>query len=391
MSFNKIILIWILLQIGPLGALFAQGNWEYFTTDNSILVDNTINDILVVDNIKWIGTSWGLYSFDNASWIDYTSELPHPKVNSINMDNEGKLYVSTLGGLAIFNGDNWEVLTPQNSILPSHINEIVFDNSNIAYVGTINGLYQINDGVISNILDSSSLEPTFVNVRCLAIKGDSLCVGTINGGLGYLYNDSINWYNSDNGLIDNTATDLLVMDNNLWISTPYGGLLSQLSTASFLIFNTTYFENWPSNSLNTLFKSDDNVLYVGSSGAGFFIFSYEAGIQNTTVFNSENSGLINDVVLSIEKEGDSFWIGTEGGLIKLSNVSNIDDSTLKTSLFKINNHTISFNKQGIIKIYSLDGKVVLSKENENIVNVDFLTVGYYIVEYNNERSIFLVN
>ena len=192
-------------------------------------------------------------------------------------------------------------------------------------------------------------------------------------------------------MIDNTATDLLVMDNNLWISTPYGGLLSQLSTASFLIFNTTYFENWPSNSLNTLFKSDDNVLYVGSSGAGFFIFSYEGGIQNTTVFNSENSGLINDVVLSIEKEGDSFWIGTEGGLIKLSNVSSIDDSTLKTSLFKINNHTISFNKQGTIKIYSLDGKVVLSKENENIVNVDFLTVGYYIVEYNNERSIFLVN
>ena len=126
LSFNKIILIWILLQIWPLGALFAQGNWEYFTTDNSILVDNTINDILVVDNIKWIGTSWGLYSFDNTSWIDYTSELPHPKVNSINMDNEGKLYVSTLGGLAIFNGDSWEVLTPQNSILPSHINEIVF-------------------------------------------------------------------------------------------------------------------------------------------------------------------------------------------------------------------------------------------------------------------------
>ena len=200
-----------IIQIGPLGALFAQGNWEYFTTDNSILVDNTINDILVVDNIKWIGTSWGLYSFDNTSWIDYTSELPHPKVNSINMDNEGKLYVSTLRGLAIFNGDNWEVLTPQNSILRSHINEIVFDNSNIAYIGTINGLYQINDD-ISNILDSSSLEPTFVNVRCLAFKGDSLCIGTVNGGLGYLYNDSISWYNSNNGLIDNTATDILVMD-----------------------------------------------------------------------------------------------------------------------------------------------------------------------------------
>ena len=91
------------------------------------------------------------------------------------------------------------------------------------------------------LLDSSSLEPDFVNISALAFKGDSLCIGTVTGGLGYWYNDSISWYNTTNGLIDNTATDLLVKDQNLWISCPY--LTAQLTNGSFLT-NTGFFPNW---------------------------------------------------------------------------------------------------------------------------------------------------
>ena len=389
--FNKKILVWIILQIGPLGALFAQVNWDYYTTENSIMLDNTINDILIVNNVKWVGTSWGLYTYDNTSWIDYTPELPHPKVNSISSDNNGHIYVSTIGGLAIFDGENWELITPQNSILPSHINDVVFNNLNTAYIGTIDGLFKKSNGIISSVLDSSSLEPTFINVRCLAFKGDSLCIGTFNGGLGYLFNDSISWYNSNNGLIDNTATDLLVLDNNLWISTPYGGLISQLSTNSFLIFNTGYFENWPSNSLNSIFNNDDDLLYIGSNGAGFFIFSNALGVQNTTVYNTQNSGLINDVVLCIEKEGSDFWIGTEGGLVKLSFVSDINNSNFKDSFISVYNNVLVLDKKSKVAIYSLDGKLVFSDIINNSINLNFLTKGYYIAEYDKKRNLFLIN
>lgn len=381
-----------MLQIGPLGALFAQANWDYYTTENTIMVDNAINALLVVDNVKWVGTSWGLYSYDNTSWVDYTSELPNPKVNSISIDNIGNIYVSTLSGLAIYNGESWELITSQNSILPSHINEVVFDDMNSAYIGTIDGLYKrTNDGIITSILDSSSLEPTFINVRCLDFKGDSLCIGTINGGLGYLYNNTISWYNSSNGLIDNTATDLLVVDDNLWVSTPYGGLISQLASASFLIFNTGYFANWPTNSLNSIYKNEDGLFYIGSNGAGFFTFSYESGVQNTTVYNTQNSGLINDDVLCIEKEGSNFWIGTNGGLVKLSFTSDINNYNIENSFINIFDNTITSHEKNDIKIYSLDGKVVFSDFTNQAITVDFLTQGYYIVEQNKERRLFLVN
>ena len=107
----------MIFQLGPLGALFAQGNWQSFTTENTILVDNQINDVLIVDDVKWIGTNWGLYTYDNTSWVDYTDVLPHPLVNSISIDKEGSIYVCTLSGIAIYDGISWETITSQNSII----------------------------------------------------------------------------------------------------------------------------------------------------------------------------------------------------------------------------------------------------------------------------------
>ena len=389
--FNKTILIWIIFQLGPLGALFAQGNWQNFTTENTIMADNQINDILIIDGVKWIGTNWGLYTYDNTSWIDYTDVLPHPLVNSISMDREENIYVCTLSGIAIYDGVSWETITSQNSIITNHVNEVIFDDDNTAYIGTIDGLFKMSNDDISIILDSSSLEPNFVNVRCLTFKGDSLCIGTVNGGLGYLYNDSISWYNTNNGLIDNTSTDLLVDKENLWITTPYGGLISHLLDANFLTFNTGFFSDWPSNSLNTIYK-DDELFYIGSSGGGFFSFSYEFGVQNTNTFNTENSGLINDYVLCIEKDELGYWIGTEGGLVYWTDISSIYEPYQVIKLVNnIFDNGLTFHFKGDINIYSLDGKLIFSDNNASSINLSFLNKGVYISEFNNSRSILILH
>ncbi len=381
-----------MFQLGPLGALFAQGNWQNFTTENTILVDNQINDVLIVDGVKWIGTSWGLYTYDNDTWVNYTDVLPHPFVNSIACDKEGNIYACTLSGIAVYDGISWETITSQNSIMTSHVNEVVFDDNNVAYVGTIDGLFTINNGDVSLLLDTSSLENNFINVRCLAFKGDSLCIGTVNGGLGYLYDNTISWYNTSNGLIDNTATDLVVDNENLWITAPYGGLISQLISESFLIFNTGYFSDWPSNSLNTLYKdNDENLFYIGSSGGGFFSFTYESGIQSTTTYNTDNSDLINDYVLCIEKDEQGYWIGTEGGLVYWSMVADIETKN-NIPYFYQNMSQLVFEKPSDINVYSLDGKLVFSSKKTTSVDLSFLTKGYYIADINKKSStLFLTN
>ena len=389
MSFNKLtIVIWIILQLGPLGALFAQGSWYSYTTENSIMVDHQVNKVFIVDDLKWIGTNWGLYTFDNIQWIDYSSYLPHPQVRSINQDNNGVLYVSTLGGVAMYDGVSWSSFTPQNSILPGHINEVVFDENNIGYIGTINGLFLLENGLISLLLDSSSLEPNFVNVRCLQMKGDSLCIGTINGGLAYYYNGSIEWYNTNNGLNDNSSIDLLFLDQNLWIAAPYGGLISHLSSGNFLTFNTGIFNDWPSNSLNCLFE-DNGLLFVGSNEGGFFSFSYQNGIHNTELYNSTNSGLINDNVLSITKDNSGYWIGTQGGLVHWNPISAIEEITKNISVNVIDN-TMLLNAPCDLIIYSLDGKMIVNKQKIQSLSLSNLSKGYYVAEINQNKQLFFI-
>ena len=377
----------ILFQLGPLGALFAQGNWISYTNENTILVDNKINDILIVDGVKWIGTSWGLYTYNNSTWVDYSEYLPNPQVRSLTLDNNGILYVGTLNGIAVYDGADWFTVTPDedDSDLPGHINDIVFNSLNIGYIGTIDGLYKLENETISLVLDSSSLEPTFINVRCLAMKGDSLCIGTINGGLAYYYNDSISWYNASNGLIDNTATDLLVSNENVWVTAPYGGLITHLNTGSFLVFNTGYFDNWPSNSLNCIIE-DEGLYYIGTNEAGMFSLNYEGGVQNTTVYNTSNSGLINDDVLCIEKEDNGYWIGTEGGLTYWSETLVIEAFNA-APVFRFDGTNLSIDKPSDIVVFSIDGKKILRENNSNNLKLNGLSQGFYIISINNERFI----
>jgi ligand-binding sensor domain-containing protein len=389
LSFNKLtIVIWIILQLGPLGALFAQGSWYSYTTENSIMVDHQVNKVLIVDDVKWVGTNWGLYTFDNIQWVDYSSYLPHPQVRSLNLDHNGVLYVSTLGGIAVFDGSSWSSITPQNSILPGHINEVVFDANNKGYIGTIDGLFQIENGIVSLLLDSSSLEPDFINVKCLEMKGDSLCIGSINGGLAYYYNDSIQWFNASNGLVDNTSIDLVFIDQNLWIAAPYGGLISHLSSGNFISFNTDLFSGWPSNSLNCLYN-DDGLLYVGSNEGGFFSFTYQDGIHNTVLYHSSNSGLVNNNVLSITKDNSGFWIGTQGGLVHWTPISAIDDITKNISV-KVVENTMLLHAPCDLIIYSLDGKIIVNKQKIQSLSLNKLSRGYYVAEINQNKQLLFV-
>lgn len=374
------------LLIGPCNDLIAQDSWVNYTSDNTPMSDHQINDILIVDNIKWVGTNWGLFSFDNTTWSDYSEYLPNNQVQSLALDNNGYLYVSTLGGLAIFDGNNWSQITPDNSPLPSHINEIVFNQNNIGFIGTIDGLYKKENETISLLLDSSSLEPTFVNINALAFKGDSLCIGTINGGLAYWYNDNISWYNTTNGLIDNTATDLLIMNENIWISCPYGGLISHLVNGNFLTFNAGIFPNWPSNSLTSLFL-DEPLLYVGSNEAGFFEFTYQNGIQNTTAYNTQNSALIDNTVLCFDKGNDGFWIGTEGGLVNWNKSVSINTPELNNNLFEIIQDEIVIDNECDVILFSLDGKQVYKSNNQSRIDLSLFSKGLYIISIDSKTNL----
>jgi len=379
LSNNKI--AFILVYLGSFGALFSQEWVVYNSTNSPSLLSNEINCITIQGQKKWIGTSWGLYSLEDDVWTNYSEHLPNNNVKCVSIDNEGSVWVGTIGGLSIYDGQEWTTYNSQNSILTSHVNHVVFDENNIAYIGTVNGLFTYNDG-FSLILNESSLEP-FINVRKLAFSGDSLCIGTVNGGLGYLYDTDVYWKNTNSGLIDNTATDLLVDNNkNLWISSPFGGLIAHLPNGTFLNFNSGFFSNWPSNSLTSLCLND-NDMYVGSEGAGFFNFYLEGGVPNTTVFNINNSGLPSNFVQCIVKDEDNvLWLGTNNGLVKWENVQSVQGS-LKEPDYEFHGNKIITKEKTYYRVYNSNGKLI-KEESSIVLDLNKLSTGFYFVVFNNK-------
>ena len=83
---------------------------NFFDKTNSGLLDYHINSIAVDDlGIKWIGTSMGLFKFDDKNWMNYNisnSSIASNQIMKIILTNNNK-YIATDNGLVIFDNEKF--------------------------------------------------------------------------------------------------------------------------------------------------------------------------------------------------------------------------------------------------------------------------------------------
>jgi ligand-binding sensor domain-containing protein len=348
------------------------------------MTENQIN-CLLVDSQRglWVGTNWGLFLKNSSGWQDYTSFIGNPQVRALSLDNNGDLWIGTLSGLTVWKNEEWTTYNNQNSIINNQINDIIFDKNNTAYIATIDGLFSIKDE-LSLVVDTSSLDNTFINIRSLSFANDSLIIGTVNGGLAYYYNEEISWYNNSNsGLNDNTINDIGVDENiNVWIAAPFGGLMSHLKNQSWLIYNTTTTNNWPTNGLNSILMDEQNFMFIGSNGGGFFRFYLSNGLAMTETYNTSNSILPSNYVFCMAKDEQDYWIGTEQGLVRWGNSVNIEEKEMP-GFQKINNY-IYLNTASKIELFSIGGKKLIEKTSD-FLDLKNFSNGIYLLKINNQN------
>ena len=169
------------------------------TESNSELPSNWINCVSIDEfNTKWIGTNGGLAQFDGrTSWDVYNtsnSGLPSNDVSCIEIDETGNKWIGTQpeysgppnwwkgGGLAKFDGTNWDVYNESNSGLPSNrIYCIAIDDSDNKWVGTGNGLVKF-DGTNWIIYNESNSGLPYKYINCISIdEAGNKWIGTRNG------------------------------------------------------------------------------------------------------------------------------------------------------------------------------------------------------------------
>jgi len=248
--------VWVGTHQGGFAHLNHQDEWRIFNIDSSGFLSDHFQDLDIETNqVKamisdeqggvWVGTLGGLAHLTGTEeWQFFNtdnSELPHNIVLAMSSDNHGGVWVGTGGGLVHVMADGqWNVFTPDNSGLPSKVvNAMVSDDIGGLWVGmwgfgfahlTHNNEWEIFQAERPEFSEVSAIEKD---------EQDGIWIGTKNVGLIHL-NKEEEWqsFNTDNSELPNNRILSLSKDNSggLWIGTS-SGLAYRNSRSEWLIFN----------------------------------------------------------------------------------------------------------------------------------------------------------
>jgi ligand-binding sensor domain-containing protein len=383
----------------------AQNAFTLYNSQNSPLPFDGVNCIAFDSTgVTWIGTEFGLASFDGNNWNIYNSfnsGLPDNAIRCIAVDRYNNKWIGTfLGGLVKYDGSNWTVYNTQNSDLPdNYIKAITFDTSGHKWIGTIIGMVEYDDNVWSVYDMSNSPYQLSDNIACIHIDSNNFFrIGTMNGGLIYINNGNWQVFTIPNGsgIPDNTILEIALDQNGVeWLSTPANGLVAHPGGFTWLIYNP-FTSSMPSASTSCLeISAYMGIIWIGTLDQGLI---RKSG-TNFTSYNPSNSVFPDYTVTFIEKDlNGMLWIGTaSGGLIRLDeslllslpmNETPVNTfvNTLVTGHLKIN----STEKIISPSLFTIDGKqtgVTFSGEGYSVsANLSNLSSGFYLLTFADEKG-----
>ncbi len=228
--------LWIGTEGGGLYQSKDEGNTinEYIQLSSSQKSQNIIKSLALCENKLWIGTLEGLSSYHLSSkkisnyyhQPNNTNSLNAGHVMALLCENEEKIWVGT-------NGGGVQIFNPKTTTFKSipelesqHIRCFYRDTENRIWVGCEETILIMDEASKKMIDLSDSIENWSSLNGIIFITQDSqnnFWIGTLGRGLYLIKNNKLFWFNTSNGLIDNTVNSLLEGDKNqLWITTNKG-------------------------------------------------------------------------------------------------------------------------------------------------------------------------
>ena len=333
--------------------------WQIFHTDNSNIPDNYALSIAIDEyNNSWIGTKYGgLAKYDGKNWEVFLPDVPPlainptgnynqfalsgPQVNAlyaISIDGNNTKWIGTkIGGLLKFNEPSWELFNSENSPLPyDRVWSVELDQNGNKWLGTVGGGLAFFDNYEWTIFDTQN--SALPHNEVWGIKIDKSNVKWIATSAGLAKFDDVFWeiFDTTNSPLPvNTIWSIEVdAENNKWIGTKGGGLV-KYDNDNWIIFNSTDTE-LPDNNIWTIAIDSTGNKWLGTINGGvvkFDNFRWE-------IFNTENSVLLNNTIWDIEVDhNNNVWIGTNYGLAFYQQ----DSITTNIAASKSRENCVSFN------------------------------------------------
>jgi len=311
--------LWIGIDGGGVDIYDPKDQHIVHLADPNNLVATGLNNLDVVAIFLdsrynlWVGTwNGGIYYLakNSDSFVVYNTtnlkgQLESNRIMSFSEDSKGVIWIGTfLSGLHSYDPTTNE-FTWYNSkkfaelgINSSDMRKVLVDKDDNIWMGTTRGLYK---GVRSA---KSDMEVVSLNERMNRSLGNTVStnlivslyedeqkniwIGTDGGGLcKFIYEtNSFVWYNSSNGLEQETIASIIEADDgNIWMGGNKG--LSRLETTGNKItnFNTNDGLLADDFNFNATFKDNNGILYFGNYGGVNFL-------DPATILVNENKPLL---------------------------------------------------------------------------------------------------
>lgn len=347
-----------------------------FTTDNSYLNSNFINDIFIsLDNTAWLATKNGVITFSSAQenfaahplinqtissqavqtifqdksgifWIGtenfglfrlngnvidhYTANLnvstsvSSNKINTIFQDKAGILWIGTQAGVDKLDKQkqffkhyqHWDNIS--NTLSSNMVWSIFKGDNNVLYVGTDQGLdvFDRTNGTVLNITPINKNQNN--SVYCIyQNRNHEILLGTEEGVYKFLNKQLIKLAIPNNKY--RTYNILEDSKGRYWFATKEGLVLYNKQTSQSIFFNANDSVNkkLTADVVRVVYEDKNRSIWLGVDGGGLG----KVIEKNDQVFfkfyehQSQNkNSLSNNTVLSIVQDVDgTLWVGTYGG------------------------------------------------------------------------------
>lgn len=333
------------------GFLIQQKNTKPNTIPANFIVCMQLDKL---GNI-WFGTfSGGVAKYDGTNWEVYNtsnSSLPSNVIYSIAIDKYNNKWIGTVDGLAKFDGKRWMIYTKDNSKLPSNmVYSLAIDKHDNKWIGTTKGLAMLSGSKWTSYHTLNSKLP-HNHVTALAIdRDDNKWIGTFEG-LAKLSRNNWQIFKRNNSPLPYDDIYSLNANNSgkILIGT-WGGGLAMLDKSRWAIYKTDN-SALPDNYVSSCLIDQAKNFWIATLGG---LAKYDG--TKWTLFKTSNSKLPDDMVYSlIQDQKGNIWIGTENGLA-VFNETGIPNHVSNEEEFsaKIKNEKVVSNNQIIPSNYSLE-------------------------------------
>lgn len=327
--------VWVFIQ--------GEGIYDFNLTSKKLtLITNFVRDskCLLVDNDQnlWVGNEYGLFKFHSktkvvSSYYQGKGALSNSSIQSLSLDNEGRVWVSTDGGgiNIINNKDNsiQYILPSENkgSLTSGAVDAVYEDTDGRMWIGTLRGGINIidkNRNKFTTISHTPYNKNSLINNFILSFcedKNGAIWIGTDGGGLSVWDRENNKFSNyfhqaGNSTSISNNNVSAIIKDFNddIWIAT-YGGGINRYnyqnnSFSRYNCLNAT--QTYSNRNIWSLFEDSKRNLWAGSLSNGpLYLFN-----RTSDRFEIFDEKLI-DIITIAEDRNKQLWVGNFHSLIKV--------------------------------------------------------------------------